>query len=460
MPERKTFVLDTNVLIHNPESIFVFEEHDIVIPAVVLEELNKFKWQKDEVGWSAREAGRILDGLSDLGDLTRGINLKHGGTLRVELNHKNVEIPASWELKSGDNRILQVCTGLKGKNRRKKVILVSKDVLLRIKARALGLEAEDFNNDKTEQNRYTGRAEVMASPGDINSFFSGERSIPGDRLFTFTEEGREKASLLINQFLLISSSENPRQTALGRFDGEKAVPLRFFSENQGIMGLHPKSIGQKFMLEALLAPPSVCPLALIMGQAGTGKTLLALAAGLSKVMERESRKYRRVLFLRPNSTMEDIGFLPGTEQNKIDPLLRPVYDNLEIILDNDSEKRYDDERILRDKIDEIFDRKFITAEALAFLRGRSLAHQYVIIDEAQNLTPNHAKAIITRAGEGTKVILLGDPGQIDRPFLDSCSNGLAYSSERMKNSPLCYQLMLQDNETERSPLSAEAASLL
>ncbi len=223
--------------------------------------------------------------------------------------------------------------------------------------------------------------------------------------------------------------ENPKQTALGRYNGEKVVPL--FYKDVKPLGISPRNIGQKFMLEAFLTDSKNAPLVIVKGPAGTAKTLFSLATGLHKVMEEGEEGYRKLLVCRPNVTMdEDIGFLPGTEEEKIMPFMRPIFDNLEILVDSDEKERYKNEKELYDKIKELFDRRIITTEAVAYLRGRSIVKNWVIIDEAQNLTPKQVKAVITRVGQGTKLILVGDPDQIDQPFLDSRSNGLCYASEK------------------------------
>jgi PhoH-like ATPase len=459
----KIYVLDTNVLLHNPSAIFVFEDNKVIIPEAVLEELNQFKWEKNERGANARMVSRLLDELRSNGRLDQGVSLVNGGILQVELNHYDTKMPSSWDMKEKDNRIIQVCKGLAEAHQDTKVIFVSKDVLLRVKAEAIGVAAQDFTNDKVPQaDSYLGREEVFVKGELLTNFYHLVGGmLPKNELYHFTPEGRSvRARLEINQFLLVTAMENERQTALARFDGQDVVSFKYYHEGRCVCGIKPKSIGQKFLLEALMAPAEIAPLVICKGPAGTGKTLLALAAGLKEVME-GTGQYRRVLVLRPNATMdEDIGFLPGDERAKIDPLMRPVYDNLEIILDNDDRQRYANEQALQDKIKEIFERRYIITESIGYMRGRSVARHFVIIDEAQNLSPKQVKSIITRAGSGTKLVLLGDPDQIDRPFLDSMSNGLSYASERMKGSSYCWQVTLFGEESERSFLAKEGASRL
>jgi PhoH-like ATPase len=265
--------------------------------------------------------------------------------------------------------------------------------------------------------------------------------------------------------------ENPKQTALGRYDGKNIVPL--YTKESKPLGIIPRNAGQRFMLEALSMDATKAPLVIVKGPAGTAKTLFSLAVGLQKILQDNGEHnlggehhpggehYRRILICRPNVTMdEEIGFLPGTEQEKISPFMRPIFDNLEILVESDEKERYKNEKQLLDKIKDLFDRRIITTEAVAYLRGRSIVKNWVIIDEAQNLSPKQVKTIITRVGEGTKLILIGDPEQIDHPFLDSRSNGLCFASEKMKGSDLCYQVTLKYDECERSPLAYEGSKKL
>ena len=226
-------------------------------------------------------------------------------------------------------------------------------------------------------------------------------------------------------------------------------------------GVTPRNVGQYFLQEALMQPAAEAPLVIVKGPAGTSKTFYSLAVGLEKLLNHPTGEYRRILICRPNAQFDsDIGFLPGDEQEKISPLMRPVIDNLEQLIDSSEEYRYKDERELQGKIEEVFERGLIQAEALNFIRGRSIEKTYLIIDEAQNMTPNQVKGIITRAGKNTKIILLGDPNQIDRPFLDERTNGLSYASEKMKGSPLCWQITMKVEECERSQLALDASKRL
>lgn len=454
---KKTFVLDTNVLLHTPYALFTFDDNTIVIPEVVLEELDKFKKDNSELGANARQVSRTIDELREKGNLNKGVQLDNGGTLRIEMNFQDVKLPESWVGNVNDNRILKVCKGLheRGEN----VFLISKDTFARIKADVLGIAAQDFFNEQAPvyDEQYRGRIDVYTTEKKLDEFYTKSRLSQED-IFKFDQVTSKNVSvdLVTNQFLVIHSCNNEKQTALARFDGREIVPLHFIQEHP--FGITPRNAGQKFFQEALLMDAVKAPLVIAKGPAGTAKTFYSLAVGLHKIVGERNPPYRKILVCRPNVKLdEDIGFLPGTEQEKIAPFLRPIIDNLEVLVDADESQRYSSEKELKDKIDELFDRKVISAEAIAFIRGRSIVKQWVIIDEAQNLTPKQVKGIITRAGKGTKIVLIGDPEQIDHPFLDIRTNGLSFASERMKGSPLCFQLTLTDEECERSELAHEAA---
>ena len=452
----KTFVLDTNVILQTPYSILMFEDNTVVIPEVVLEELDKFKKDRSELGANARQAGRILDKLMLEGDLSEGVGLQNGGEVRIELNFENVKLPQSWKRDINDNRILCVCKGLK--ERGENVYLVTRDTFARIKAQLIGVSTQDFMAEQgpAVDEQYKGRDEAYASKEEIASFYKNGWMEPENIYKVDESGGKYRPEIFVNEFFIIHGDENVRQSALCRYDGKKLVKLEYLDANP--FGVTPRNIGQKFMQEALMGDVEKMPLALIKGPAGTAKTFYSLAVGLHKLLGEREPRFRKILICRPNVKFdEDIGFLPGTEQQKIEPYLRPVVDNLEVLLGSEDDGRYPKEFELRDKIDELFDRKIITNEAIAYMRGRSITSNWVIIDEAQNLTPRQAKGIITRAGVGTKLILIGDPNQIDHPFLDERTNGLCYAAEAMKGSDCAVQLTLLEEECERSSLAYEAA---
>ncbi|MCY6484454.1 PhoH family protein [Clostridium aestuarii] len=457
---KKTYVLDTNVILYSPRSILCFDDGNVVIPEVVLEELDTFKKNKGELGANARLAARLMDDLRKKGKLNKGVQLQNGSMLRVEMNHYDTEIPPYWDKTKPDNRIIQVCKALKARG--EDVYLITKDIFERIKADTMDIKVDDYYEKVVPEydDQYTGRADVYTFSEKIDEFYKN-KSIDINEVNIYNQDTQEYSNpkLYTNQFLIIHSSDNPRKTALGRVDGEKIVSLLY--KDMIPLGISPRNVGQRFIMESLFTSASKAPLAIIKGPAGTAKTLYSLAVGLHKILEEGSSEYRRILVCRPNVCMdEEIGYLPGTEQEKIAPYMRPIFDNLEILIDSDEKERYKNEKELNDKIRELFDRRIITTEAVGFLRGRSIVKNWVIIDEAQNLSPKQVKAIITRVGEGTKLVLVGDPEQIDQPFLDYRSNGLCYASERMKGSKLCYQVTLKYDECERSALAYDASKRL
>lgn len=452
----KTYVIDTNVLIQAPYALQCFEENHLVLPLVVLEELDGLKKADGERGVNARRAIRFLEKLRLKGDLLTGVAMDNGGTLRIEPNCVNVALPESLPEDKADNRMLKVCKNLYALE----PVLVTKDLVLRLKAQILGIEAQDFSTEQVipEEKQYTGRIQCYVSEDTFKDF--KKKGIMVTDLYQSDAEGkRRQPELEENEFVILNADQSLRKTHLGRVKGQKIIPLEY---NKSLpYGIKPKNSGQYFLQEALMKPAEEAPLVIVKGQAGTAKTFYSLAVGLEKILNHPTGEYRRILICRPNAQFDtDIGFLPGDEQEKISPLMRPIMDNLEQLIDANEEERYQDEIELKGKIDEIFERNIIQTEALNFIRGRSFIKTYLIIDEAQNMTPNQIKGIITRAGKGTKIILLGDPNQIDKPFLDERTNGLSYASENMKGSPLCFQITMMTDECERSELAMDAIQRL
>ncbi len=451
----KTYVLDTNVLIQAPDALRCFEDNQVVLPLAVLEELDNLKKAEGERGANARAAIRLLERLRGAGDLTKGVELENGGSLRVEKNFIDVKLSEDLPEDRMDNRILKICLGL-SQTEERQVVLVTKDILLRIKAQMIGIRAEDFTSEQVREDmdQYRGRTDVFVSEENFREF--KKKGIPLKEVYRVDGEGRKlNPEFFENEFVILHNEMSPDKTQLGRVENEKIRKLEYKKSRP--YGINPRNAGQYFLQEALMQPAEKAPLVIVKGMAGTSKTFYALAVGLEKLLNHPTGEYRRILICRPNAQFDDdIGFLPGDEKEKISPLLRPIMDNLEQLIDSDEESRYEDERELQGKIDEIFERGLIQAEALNFIRGRSIVKTYLIIDEAQNMTPRQAKGIITRAGKDTKVILLGDPNQIDRPFLDERTNGLSYASEHMKGSPLCWQVSMKASECERSKLAMDA----
>ena len=453
----KTYVLDTNVLIQAPYACECFEDNRIVLPVVILEELDRLKTAEGEKGANARKAIRYLETLRQKGNLLTGVALEGGGQLRIEKNFRDVELPSDFPEEKGDNRILKVCLGLKQAQTEEPVVLVTKDLLLRIKAQMLEIRAEDFAAEQVSE-QYSGRCEVFVPEEWFHDF--KKKGIPAEKVYQTDEAGRRKTPCLLeNEFVVLRSDQSLKKTQLGRV--ENGVIRKLEYRKAAPYGVIPRNTGQYFLQEALMQPAQKAPLVIVKGKAGTSKTFYALAVGLEKLLNHPTGEYRRILICRPNAQFdEDIGFLPGDEQEKISPLMRPVIDNLEQLVDSNEGQRYEDESALQGKIEEIFSRGLIQAEALNFIRGRSIMKTYLIIDEAQNMTPNQVKGIITRAGKDTKIILLGDPEQIDRPFLDERTNGLSYASEHMKGSPLSWQITMTAEECQRSELAMDAVRRL
>lgn len=473
---KHNYVLDTNILLHNPHALFSFEDNNIIIPDVVIDELDKHKKSNGEIGANARAASRMLDKFrqdSANGDLLSGYRLPNGGSLRVEMNCVNTKMPSSWA-ETPDLRILRVCKGLNEKGQ--DVILVSNDSYMRIKASILNIEAQDYKTEKAPalDDLYSGRREAYVLSSDINEFFK-EKKLPTDRLMLFGEDGEvtEAQPLTLHEYVLMKASDS-QQSAIGTYDGENIVPL--VNDKYSPFGvITPKNLGQKYIIDAVRRPAKEAPLVIVKGPAGTGKTLLALAVGLDEVMD--NHRYEKILYLRSNVKMdEEIGYLPGTETEKLSWCLRPVMDSLKILLQPKEEEMpkkkgrrkdeygsdYDkdcftENYMLKDKIDELFAREIIDIEAVGFMRGRSVANTYVIIDEAQNLTPKQVRTLLSRCSENTKIILMGDPNQIDAPFLDSRTNGLCYAADRMAGSETTYQITMMEDECERSELSLEVS---
>ncbi len=451
----KKYVLDTNILIQSPCAPECFEDNQVILPIVVLEELDRLKQAEGERGANARTAIRFLEKLRGEGDLLSGVPLEGGGSLRVEKNFVDVILPQDMPDHTADNRILKICLGLK-EGSREKVILVTKDILLRVKAQMIGIQAEDFTAEQApgKEEQYQGRTEVYA-PEELFREFK-KKGISADQVYQMGADGRKiLPELFENEFVILRADQSVGKTHLGRVENGRIRKLDYRKSTP--YGVSPRNAGQYFLQEALMQPAEKAPLVIVKGAAGTSKTFYSLAVGLEKVLNRRDGEYRRILVIRPNAQFDsDIGYLPGSEQEKLSPLMRPIVDNLEQLIDSNEEERYEDEEELKGKTEEIFSRGLLQTEALNYIRGRSVVRTYMIIDEAQNTTPDQIKGIITRAGKDTKIILLGDPDQIDRPFLDERTNGLSYASEKMKGSPLCWQITMTAEECERSRLAQDA----
>jgi len=441
---KKVFVLDTNILLNNPASIFKFEDNDVVIPISVIEEIDTFKKDLSETGRNAREVSRILDRLRQRGTLSSGIKLFEGredsGSLFVYLGHNPGILPDQLE-DSTDNHILAIALTLqKQYGTGRKVLIITRDSNLRIKADAFGIAAEDFEADKV----------------DISHLFKGIRNVkveaPLINEFYAKREIRLPMELYPNEFVIMEDKEDANQFVYGVFDPHDGCVRMLDPHSEGVWGIYPRNLEQTFGLEALL--DDNIKLVTLSGGAGTGKTLLAIAAGLSKVTDED--EYQKLLVARPIFPLgKDIGFLPGDLDEKLNPWMQPIYDNLELLLGGGAGTKH---KRFSKSYQELINQGMLAVEPLTYIRGRSLPSQYFIVDEAQNLTPHEIKTILTRAGEGTKVVLTGDPYQIDNPYIDSENNGLTYVIERFRTERIAAHVTLQRGE--RSELATLAANLL
>lgn len=456
----KTFVLDTNVLLHSANSIESFKDNDIVIPMAVIEELDKFKKYQDELGRNTRQVIRLLDKLRLKGNLSKGVKLST--VSKVATGKLAVMTAASLDENideamkevfnsdlgndSPDNRILRVAYALTKK--RKKVVFISKDINLRLKADALGISVMDFEHENIDYGSlYTGFKTVDANEEMIEMLLT-EKSIPGAEF-----------KLQPNEFIVFQNPENPKHQAIGRFCHDGLIHILEYGVNDKAWNILPRNKEQRMAINLLLDPQ--IKLVTLVGGAGTGKTLLAIAAAMEAVLHKNS--YDKVLVSRPIIPMgNDIGFLPGNKDAKLSQWMQPIFDNMEFLLHQNQvtaatvRKSKSSASVL--SAEQLINSKKFELEALTYIRGRSIPKQFVIVDEAQNLTPHEVKTIISRAGEGTKMVLTGDPQQIDNPYLDSSSNGLTYTAERMKGTFIHGHISLQ--KSERSELSALAAKLM
>ncbi|MEC7985055.1 MAG: PhoH family protein [Myxococcota bacterium] len=437
---RYVFVLDTNVLLFDPNALMVFYEHDLMIPITVIEEIDRFKKDLNETGRNARAVSRKMDELRKQGSLADGVVLDSGSTLWIQMPDSTTELPMGLSGKSNDNTILQMCLSLSTQHPPGKVILVTRDTNMRIKADALGILAEDYEHAHIEVDEvFTGTHEIEVDAEVISSCYQSST--------LDLESLEEKPHLYPNQFLLLRSNENSKHEAHLIYKDHQPVLLK--KEPKSVWGVSPRNREQRFALELLLDPD--ISLVTLTGMAGTGKTLLAIAAGLS--LTADLQQFRRLVVSRPIFPLgRDLGFLPGDVSEKLNPWMKPIFDNLEFLL-GDNKKRNGPPNY-----QVLLDQNIIEVEPLTYIRGRSLPGQFLIVDEAQNLTPHEAKTVISRAGEGTKVVLTGDPYQIDNPYVDTTSNGLSYVVERLKKSSITAHVTLKKGE--RSSLAALAARLL
>ncbi len=438
---KKNFILDTNVLLHDPKALFSFDDNNVIIPIYVIEEIDQFKRDLSELGRNARQVARYLDSFRSEGNLGDGVATPKGGQIRVVFTERELP-PEMVAGTSTDNRIMAVALDTRDSDKTIPSIFVTKDANLRIRADALGLVASDYDAERVEiSDLYTGYADINVPASLV------------DLLYKNGEIELDLAEHCPNQFVVLRDEQNPSHTAMGKFaparGPNKVIPVQR-APKEGVWGIRPRNMEQTCALDLLLCDD--IKLLTIVGKAGTGKTLLAIAAGLQKAMEEQL--YSKLLVSRPIFPLgRDIGYLPGDVEEKLNPWMQPIFDNVEFLMnisrsDKKSGRGYH----------ELMDLGILEIEPLTYIRGRSIPNQFIIVDEAQNLTPHEVKTIITRVGDGTKIVLTGDPYQIDNPYVDSTNNGLVHVVNRFKNEKIAGHITM--TKGERSPLAELAANLL
>ena len=436
---KEIFVLDTNVLLTDSNCIFNFSNGDIVIPLKVLDEIDKHKKRQDSVGVHARNIIRKLDELREQGNLFNGVGLEDGKVYVKGFDP--YKLPDDLDVENPDNQIIATALSLKETEKKCKIILVSRDINMRVKCDALGIDCADYSNDQVVddiEGLYTGLAEHLVDDQTIDSVYKDEA--------VYLDE--EELKVEPNQFIMLISNSNDKKTALVRFVGYDRPVKKIDSYKKGIWGVRPKNKEQNFALDLLMN--SDIPLVTIIGKAGSGKTLLALAAGLQQCFGETANDshYSRVIVTKPVEPVgKDIGFLPGSMEEKMLPWLAPIQDNLKNLMGND-----------KITLDMYMDEGKIEIEAMTFIRGRSIANAFIIIDEAQNMTKHEIKTVLTRVGEGTKIVLTGDIEQIDNVYLDETTNGLTYVIDRFKEQSSSGHITLVKGE--RSKIATLASKLL
>ncbi len=441
---KKNFVLDTNVLLHDPRSIFGFEDNDVIIPIYVIEEIDNFKRDLSTLGRNARQISRYLDEFRVQGKLGEGVSIAPDkGRIRVLLADPKLPHRAA-DSHTTDDKILAVALELLDHDKSKPTVFVTKDTNLRIRADALGLHAEDYDVEGLAalDDLWSGVSELEVTAEQVNDFY-GTGSIP------WVPTDREPPPP--NAFVVLRDRTNPQHSAVGKYSAAKQAIVQLIkTPKEGVWGIRPRNKEQSFTLDLLLNDE--VRLVTIVGKAGTGKTLLAIAAGLQKTME--DGVYQKLLVSRPIFPLgRDIGYLPGSVEEKLNPWMQPIFDNVEYLMNlSRSEKK------AGRGYHELLDLGILEIEPLTYIRGRSIPNQFIIVDEAQNLTPHEVKTIITRVGDGTKIVLTGDPYQIDNPYVDQTNNGLIHVVNRFKEERLAGHVTM--SKGERSPLAELAANLL
>tara|TARA_B100000073_G_C23744389_1_gene574660 strand:- start:868 stop:2259 length:1392 start_codon:yes stop_codon:yes gene_type:complete len=461
---RKVIILDTNVLLHDPESIFHFANDNVIIPIQVVEEIDRFKKDPSEKGRNARRVSRLLDSLREKGNLSNGVKIheEFSGVIRVDFCREETasKLPSELRNDSGDNKILAVA--LEQKNQKvlsdpPDVLLISQDTNLRIKADAIGIKAENYINDQIKLDSIpNGIRELISSSDEI-------KKIQKDRFLELHDiKSSITPNLIANEGVILRDVSKANHTYLCRYHAKKnrLIGLNFL-KRANLGKIKPKNLEQSFALELLLDPG--INLVSLVGKAGTGKTLLALAVGLHQVADENI--YERMLVSRPPISLgKEVGFLPGSLDEKLAPWMKPIIDNLDFLTGSKSNKfgHNSNQKERQDNVgnswEDLKGMGILEVEAINYIRGRSIPHQFILIDEAQNLTPLEVKTIVTRAGEGTKIVFTGDPNQIDQPYLDSDSNGLTWVAKKLQNQNIVGHITL--SQGERSELAELAANIL
>jgi len=438
MSRKKIYVLDTSVYLTNADCIYAFKNNDIHVPLKVFEEIDKHKKRQDAVGAQARKIIRLWDELRSAGSLAKGVRIRRGQGIIKSISAAGItsdDLPRDLDTKIPDHLI--IATALKAQRESaRKVILVSRDINMRVIADAVGLTSEDFQNNQVvdnSENIFEGCAMVLVDDQIIDRFYEKQNVYLEDR------------GLVPNQYVMMVSSSNEKKTALGRYINH-VDPIRQLLKSQKIWGIKPRNKEQQFLMDALMDPRIQIVTAI--GKAGSGKTICAIAAGLEQTIDEAKAEYSRVIVSRPVQPLgKDLGFLPGTLEEKMSPWLMPIQDNLQFLMGNN-----------KLTLDIYRQKGTIEIEALTYIRGRSISNAFIIIDEAQNLTTHELKTIITRVGEGTKIVLTGDIEQIDNVYIDATSNGLTHAVEKFKNFELASHVTL--HKGERSKVATFAAQNL
>jgi PhoH-like ATPase len=435
----KKIVVDTNVILFDALAINKFHNADIYIPFSVIEEIDRFKRDLGENGRNARHFSRFVDVLRDKGSLATGVELASAKSFVYVISDSHYKgLPPEINLGIPDHRILATAFALMKESDKYEVELVTKDINLRIKADVFGINAKDYDPENTHlEDMYKGVREIDLDPLQIDGFYK-ERGLELDQ---------EEYKFFANQYLIMKDRANPNHSAIGRYDDKQKRIVPLISPTDSIWGIHPRNMEQSFAFDALLNDEML--FVSLVGKAGTGKTLLALAAGLHKTLD--EGRFQRLLVSRPIFPMgRDIGYLPGDVEQKLNPWMQPIFDNVEFLLGADKKAA--------GRAQELINQGMLNIEPLTYIRGRSIPNQYLIVDESQNLTPHEIKTIVTRAGQGTKVVLTGDSYQIDNPYIDASNSGLTYSVERFKGQKISAHVSL--TKGERSELAELAANIL